>query len=131
MTDYVIVVRPLTAEDGGGFMAYFPDLPGCMGDGDTEAAAIADAREAMGAWMEVQSERGVHIPQPGEAEAEVRAMLNRMNETIARQTEEIASLKAALAAKGKEPAKTRWRSLGETPVDMPIGAIMLSKQSAC
>lgn len=131
MTDYVIVVRPLTSEDGGGFMAFYPDLPGCMGDGDTQEAAIADAREALLAWMEVQTERGVHVPQPGEAEAEVRAMLQRMNDTINRQTEEIASLKAALAAKGKEPAKSRWRGLGDTPMDMPIGAIMLSKQSAC
>lgn len=31
---YRIVVQPLPAEDGGGYLAYVPDLPGCMADGE-------------------------------------------------------------------------------------------------
>jgi hypothetical protein len=31
--DYPIIIRPLTAEDGGGYLAEVPDLPGCMRDG--------------------------------------------------------------------------------------------------
>ncbi|MGH1356548.1 MAG: type II toxin-antitoxin system HicB family antitoxin [Thalassovita sp.] len=34
-TDYPIVLVPLCEEDGGGFAAYVPDLPGCMSDGET------------------------------------------------------------------------------------------------
>ena len=30
--DYPVEVRPLAADDGGGWLATFPDLPGCMGD---------------------------------------------------------------------------------------------------
>ena len=33
--DYAINVSPLPAEDGGGFMASIPDLPGCIADGAT------------------------------------------------------------------------------------------------
>ena len=33
--DYAIEIRPLTDEEGGGFFATFPDLPGCMADGET------------------------------------------------------------------------------------------------
>lgn len=40
--DYPIEVRPLAEEDGGGFLATFPDLPGCMADGETPGAK-ADA----------------------------------------------------------------------------------------
>ena len=32
---YAHVVAPLSEEDGGGYMITFPDLPGCMSDGDT------------------------------------------------------------------------------------------------
>lgn len=67
MTDYAIVVVPLPEEEGGGFAAIYPDLPGCMSDGDTPEEAVENARDAQYAWMEVQKERGVIIPEPGTA----------------------------------------------------------------
>jgi hypothetical protein len=30
---YTIVIGRLSVEDGGGYLAYVPDLPGCMSDG--------------------------------------------------------------------------------------------------
>jgi len=33
--DYPVLIEPLSLEDGGGFLATVPDLPGCMSDGDT------------------------------------------------------------------------------------------------
>ena len=62
---YPIELRPLAQEDGGGWLATFPDLPGCMGDGDTPAAAIADGYAAAQAWLEVAAQHGDPIPQPG------------------------------------------------------------------
>jgi antitoxin HicB len=52
MTDHAIVVEPLAAADGGGWLARVPALPGCMGDGDTREAAIADARSAIAEWLD-------------------------------------------------------------------------------
>jgi antitoxin HicB len=40
----------LNYEDG--FIAYAPDLPGCMGDGDTKEAAEADCRKAAKEWLD-------------------------------------------------------------------------------
>ena len=34
-----IEVRRLTEEEGGGWLATFPDLPGCMSDGETPEEA--------------------------------------------------------------------------------------------
>ncbi|MBC7214477.1 MAG: toxin-antitoxin system HicB family antitoxin [Burkholderiaceae bacterium] len=62
---YPIELRPLAQEDGGGWLATFPDLPGCMGDGDTPAAAITDGYAAAQAWLEVAAQHGDPIPQPG------------------------------------------------------------------
>ena len=43
---YPAEIRPLATEEGGGWLATFPHLPGCMGDGETPEAAIADGYSA-------------------------------------------------------------------------------------
>ena len=42
--DYAVLIEPLSEEDGGGFVATVPDLPGCMSDGDTREAAAPEYR---------------------------------------------------------------------------------------
>ena len=49
-------------------MASVPNLPGCMGDGKTEAAAINDARAAITSWVEAAEKFGDPIPGPGRSE---------------------------------------------------------------
>jgi antitoxin HicB len=61
---YPVVVSPLSDEDGGGFGAYVPDLPGCMSDGDTPEEAVHNAYDAIEAWIEAASELGRDIPAP-------------------------------------------------------------------
>src|ERR1035437_3440632 len=63
-TDYTIEIRPLTNDEGGGFLATFPDLPGCMADGETPEEAIVDAKGAFECWMAAQKEWGDPIPKP-------------------------------------------------------------------
>ena len=48
---YPFSIDPLPEQEGGGFAITFPDLPGCMSDGDTVEQAIAHGREAFQAWM--------------------------------------------------------------------------------
>jgi antitoxin HicB len=62
---YRVELRPLTEEDGGGWLATFPDLPGCMGDGESPAAAIEDGYQAARAWLRVAEESGDRFPEPG------------------------------------------------------------------
>ena len=62
--DYPVEIRPLSSDEGGGWLASFPDLPGCMGDGTTPEAAIAAAYEAAAAWLTVAQQQGDAIPQP-------------------------------------------------------------------
>lgn len=37
---HVTFQHPLSPEDGGGYLIEFPDLPGCLSDGETEEEAI-------------------------------------------------------------------------------------------
>jgi antitoxin HicB len=61
---YAHVVSPLSAEDGGGFLITFPDLPGCMSDGDTEAEAVNNGRDAFESWISARIDAGKPIPDP-------------------------------------------------------------------
>ena len=46
-TEYAIMVEPLSAADGGGWLATVPALPGCMGDGETREGALVDVQDAI------------------------------------------------------------------------------------
>lgn len=66
--EYPAVIRPLSQEDGGGFLVEFPDLPGCYADGETIEAALAEARDALQAWLKTAEEFGDEIPKASLAE---------------------------------------------------------------
>ncbi len=51
-SDYAVVIQPLPSEDGGGFVAFVPDLPGCMSDGKSRDEAARNATDAIAAWVE-------------------------------------------------------------------------------
>ena len=62
--EYAVVVEPLSQDDGGGFVATVPDLPGCMSDGETPAEALENAQDAIAAWIEAARDLGHAVPQP-------------------------------------------------------------------
>ena len=64
ISGYAIIVEPLSAEDGGGFVATVPDLPGCMSDGETPQEAFANVEDAIKAWIEAAIDLGHNVPQP-------------------------------------------------------------------
>lgn len=45
--EYRITIRPLSKEEGGGYLVQYPEIPGCMSDGETVEEAIANGREAL------------------------------------------------------------------------------------
>ncbi len=61
---YPLLVEPLPAEEGGGFIAIVPDLPGCMSDGATAQEAVANVQDAILAWIEAAQDLGHKIPAP-------------------------------------------------------------------
>lgn len=61
---YRIVVEPLSPEDGGGYLATVPDLPGCMSDGETPAEALANVEDAASAWIASARLDGQPVPEP-------------------------------------------------------------------
>ena len=64
---YRIEVRPLTQNDGGGYLAWVPDLLGCMSDGESAAEAVQNAKQAIVEWIEEAERLGHKIPEPSQA----------------------------------------------------------------
>lgn len=52
--DYSFDLRPLSKAQSGGWLITWPELPGCMSDGETPEAAIENGRDAFAAWMSVR-----------------------------------------------------------------------------
>lgn len=67
--DCAVAIEPLPEEDGGGFLATVPDLPGRMSDGETRAEAAANAEDAIAARLEGAAALGRDIPAPGPGRA--------------------------------------------------------------
>lgn len=62
---YRIRVYPIkTDTDTTEWAAEFPDLPGCVGAGDTAEEAVTMAMDAKKAWIETAKEEGRKIPKP-------------------------------------------------------------------
>lgn len=81
LRDYPFTVRPLTKVEGSGYLIEFPDLPGCISDGETPEDAIRkgqDARkgypaDAQGVWQARTPPRpvtalpsAIRVPQRGQ-----------------------------------------------------------------
>lgn len=61
---YPVLIEPLSSEDGGGFLATVPDLPGCMSDGESPEEALRNVSQAIDEWIEHARSLGWAVPQP-------------------------------------------------------------------
>ena len=62
--NYEIKIRKLTSEEGDGWFAEIPLLPGCISDGETPEEAIFNINDAKKCWVETCLELGRPVPEP-------------------------------------------------------------------
>lgn len=61
---YSVLLTPLSADDGGGWFAQIPALPGCISDGETQLEALAMIEDAKRGWIESALKNHDPIPEP-------------------------------------------------------------------
>ena len=49
--DYPFEIRPLSDEEGGGYLISYPDFSDCIADGESIEQAIANGRQALKATI--------------------------------------------------------------------------------
>jgi predicted RNase H-like HicB family nuclease len=62
MTKYEIILY--WSDDDGAFIAEVPELPGCVADGPSRQAALANAEVVISEWLETARELGRPVPEP-------------------------------------------------------------------
>jgi antitoxin HicB len=80
--DYPFTIRHLSKGDGGGYLIEFPDLQGCMSDGETIEEAIENGRDAINCWMAAAKITNRLIPRPGELEKQSGKWVQRVPKSI-------------------------------------------------
>ncbi|MCL2872408.1 MAG: type II toxin-antitoxin system HicB family antitoxin [Betaproteobacteria bacterium] len=90
LDDYPFEIRPLTVDEGGGFLITYPDFNTCMSDGETVEEAIANGRDALSGAIAALEHFGHPVPTPNSGGASGK-FLTRVPK----------SLHAALTARAK------------------------------
>ena len=62
MNKYEVIIY--WSEEDQVFVAEVPELPGCAAHGPTQEAALTNAQEAIGLWLDTAKEFGDPIPVP-------------------------------------------------------------------
>ena len=63
MNNYPFEVRPLSDNEGGGFLISYPDFNQCISDGETIEEAIKNGQEALTATIAMLEANGLPVPQ--------------------------------------------------------------------
>ncbi|MEO5331660.1 MAG: type II toxin-antitoxin system HicB family antitoxin [Magnetococcus sp. YQC-5] len=64
LEDYPFEVRPMTQEEGGGYLISFPDFNVCFSDGETVAEAIENGMDALKSAILAMEDLGIPVPDP-------------------------------------------------------------------
>ena len=74
---YPVFIRPMTEDEGGGYLATVPDLPGCMSDGETPQEAAKNVQDAIASWVEAAERLDQRVPAPNSATGQWRQRVPR------------------------------------------------------
>jgi len=117
LDQYQFTVRPLSKDEGGGYLVEYTDIPGCISDGETIEEAIANGREALRDCIEVLRESGRKPPKPRIEAAQWRQRLPRTlyskltkhaeSEGVSINSFVTAIIAEAIGSKQRPPQKSR------------------------
>jgi antitoxin HicB len=79
---YPFTIRPLSSDEGGGYLIEYPDLPGCHSDGETPEQAIVNGRDAVRSYLLSCKKHGDPIPRPNSAAHSSGQFRVRMPKTL-------------------------------------------------
>lgn len=65
LSKYPFELRPLTAEEGGGYLISFPDFNECIADGETIEEAMAEGQHVLAAVIATLESKGLPVPKAG------------------------------------------------------------------
>ena len=80
--EYPFEIRPLAAEEGGGYLISYPDFSDCVSDGATVEEAISNGRLALKETIAALKEAGHAVPPPTGAKVASGKFVARVPKTV-------------------------------------------------
>jgi len=81
-TDYPFEIRPLSANEGGGYLISYPDFSECISDGESVEQAIANGQDALNATMAALEAKNFPVPAPNSGGVASGKFVARVPKTI-------------------------------------------------
>ena len=82
LTDFPFEVRPLSSEEGGGYLISFPDFAECLSDGATVDVAIENGRDALKATIAALRAKKLPVPAPNSGGVASGKFVARVPKTV-------------------------------------------------
>ena len=82
LSQYPFEIRPLSEEDGGGYLISFPDFSECISDGNTIAEAIENGMDALQETIAALESLNMPVPEPGSESSYSGKFIQRVPKSI-------------------------------------------------
>jgi antitoxin HicB len=82
LADYPFEIRPLTPDEGGGFLISYPDFSDCISDGATVDEALKNGKDALKATIAVLRGKSLPVPAPNSGGVASGKFVARVPKTI-------------------------------------------------
>lgn len=131
LEEYPFTIRSLADDDGGGYLIEFPDIPGCMSDGENPEEAIVNGRDALRCCLLTLKEFGDPVPAPGTFAAASgqwrqrvpRTLHARLVERARREGVSLNTLVATMIAEGLGNRQSRRRRASYDRIRGDVGVV--------
>ena len=82
LSDYPFEVRPLSSEEGGGYLVSFPDFAECISDGESVDEAIENGLDALKATIAALKSKKLAVPAPNSGGVASGKFVARVPKTV-------------------------------------------------
>jgi len=79
---YPFEIRPLSEEEGGGYLISFPDFSECISDGETPEEAIQNGLDALQETIYALESLNLPVPEPGSGGSYSGKFIQRVPKSI-------------------------------------------------
>ena len=80
--EYPFEIRPLSAEEGGGFLISYPDFSDCISDGASVEEAIVNGRDALKSTIATLKAKELPVPAPNGGSVASGKFVARVPKTV-------------------------------------------------
>lgn len=80
--DYPFEIRPLSQEEGGGFLISYPDFSDCLSDGESVEEALENGRDALKSTIAALKAKELPIPAPNSGGVASGKFVARVPKTV-------------------------------------------------